>query len=69
MEPTFDQLVRETSFAGETTATIAALTGDVRDIKTDVKHLRTTVDRWGGAIAVMSAALSVAVSLVVTLFR
>lgn len=66
--PTFDELVRDTAFAGETTTSIADIKSDVSEIKGDVKHIRTQMDRWGGAVAFMAAGLSVAVSLVASMF-
>lgn len=75
-EPTFDSLVRDTSFAGETTTSIADLKGDVVEIKADVKsvqgdvkHMRRQMDHWGGAFAVIGATISALVSVAVALLR
>lgn len=68
-EPTFDSLVRDTSFAGETTTSITDLKADVAEIKADVKHVRTAVDKWGGAAAVIGASISALVSVAIALFR
>lgn len=68
-DPTFDSLVRGTSFAGETTTSIADLKTDVHEIRTDVKHIRHTIDRWGGAAAVIGASISALVSVAVAMFR
>lgn len=69
MEPTFDERVRDTAFAGETTTSIAVLRADVSEIKTDVKHIRSQMDRWGGAVALIGAVISATVSFAVALFR
>lgn len=68
-DPTFDSLVRDTSFAGETTTSIADLKADVHEIKADVKHIRTAVDKWGGAAAVIGASVSALVSVAVAMLR
>ena len=69
MEPTLDSLVRDTAFAGETATSIADLRSDVSEIKGDVKHIRHTIDRWGGAAAIIGAAISALVSVAVALLR
>ena len=56
-DPTLDSLVRDTSFAGETTTSIADLRSDVSEIKGDVKHIRHTIDRWGGATAIIGVSI------------
>lgn len=68
-DPTFDSLVRDTSFAGETTTSITDLRNDVVEIKADVKHIRSAVDKWGGAAAVIGASVSALVSVAVAMFR
>lgn len=65
----FDKAVRSTSAFGALDAKVDSLATDVTEIKRDVKAMRSTMDRWGGAIAMMSAVISVAVSLVVAVFR
>ena len=68
-DPTFDSLVRDTSFAGETSTSIADLKADVSEIKGDVKHIRRQMDHWGGAFAIVGATISALVSVAVAMLR
>lgn len=71
----FNDAVSSTAVIGQMASEIRAIREDVGEIKTaqknantDIRHLRATTDKWGGAIAVMSAALSIAVSVAVAAF-
>lgn len=72
----FDDAVRATGVVGGIRADLANVQTDVTEIKADVKTLggdvkaiKSTLDRYGGAIAISSAAISIAVTLVVSFFK
>lgn len=65
----FDAAVRATSAFGELRADVTATKDDVHEIKGDVKHVRTTIDRYAGAMVVVGSLVSIAVSLVVAFIK
>lgn len=65
----FDEAVRATSAFGELQTDLATVKADVHDMKSDVRHIRTTIDRYAGAMVLVGSLVSIAVTLIVALFR
>ena len=65
----FDKAVRSTSAFGGLAQKVDDIDARTGRIEKKVDRIGSTMDRWGGAIAVMSAFISIAVSLVVAVFR
>lgn len=64
-----NQDIEATAFAGEVRADIQNLQADVTEMKNDVRHVRQTIDRWGGAVAIIGAAISALVSFAVAIIK
>ena len=65
----FNRELEATAFAGEVRTEIRGLRSEMAELSGDVKHIRSTIDRWGGAVALISATLSVVVSVVVAALK
>lgn len=59
----FNDAVAATAAVGALRADLADVKTDLIEVKGDVKHIRTTTDRWGGGILVVSAVASAVVSI------
>lgn len=64
-----NQDIEATAFAGEVRTEIVGLRTEMAEVRGDVKHIRSQLDKWGGAIALIGAVVSAAVSFAVAIFQ
>ena len=65
----FNDAVSATGVVGGIRSDLRAVQEDVTEIKADVKAIRSTMDRYGGALMLVGSLVSVAVSLVVGILK
>ena len=65
----FNAAVRSTAAFGGLEQTVVDMKEDMREVRGDVKHIRHTLDRYAGAMVVVGSLVSIAVSLVVAVFK
>lgn len=65
----FNDAVSATGVVGGIRSDLKSVQEDVTEIKGDVKAIRSTMDRYGGAIMIVGSLVSVAVSLAVGLLK
>lgn len=65
----FDDAVRSTAAFGELATKVIDTNDRLTRMEPKLDRVVSTMDRWGGAIAISSAAISIAVTLLVSLFK
>lgn len=59
----FNDQVEATAFAGEMRTDISTIKDDLKDVRVDVKAMRSTQDRFLGVVAVASLAVPIIASV------
>lgn len=65
----FNEAVEATAVVGGLIQKVDAIDRRTVTMEKDVKHIRTTVDRYAGAMVLVGSLVSIAVSVVVALFK